>query len=268
VYPTNGNNASATGSFIGQGYYNCICSSGTYSAILGGFTSTNNGACSFIGGGFCNQHICNGGSGGSFVGGGLCNCTSGAFYSSITGGVNNQINGCSSSYNGIMGGCNNTMASYPSLRFTGAWNINNSCNNSYHSYYVSKSSSTFKINHPDPSKTDTHFLIHSSVESPTRGENLYRYEFNTQNCTASIELPDYFKHLNEKEQVWVKPKNNLGNGYGIVDETQSCVTFTTDTEGEFIAVILGTRKDWHACNMWAGVERYNTGEGESQTFIG
>jgi hypothetical protein len=231
---------------------------------LGGFLNCASSSNSFIGGGYQNQNL-----GGSynFVGGGLCNCTNTGYYNAITGGVNNQIYGSPTS-SGIMGGCNNTMSSYPYVRFIGAWNINNSCNNSYHSYYVSKSSSTFKINHPDPSKTDTHFLIHSSVESPTRGENLYRYEFNTQNCTASIELPDYFKHLNEKEQVWVKPKNNLGNGYGIVDETQSCVTFTTDTEGEFIAVILGTRKDWHACNMWAGVERYNTGEGESQTFIG
>jgi len=226
------------------------------------------GVCnSFIGGGYQNRIISGGGYGFNYIGGGLQNymCTN-PYGSAIAGGHNNQMYSYPN-YSGIMGGFSNTMGSYNYLSFTGGWNLSNSSSYTYQSYYVSKYYSSFKISHPDPAKTDTHFLIHSTVEAPTRGENLYRYDFKTINCTASIELPDYFKFLNENEQVWVKPKDNLGNGYGVVDDMQSCVTFITDTDGEFSAVILGTRKDWHACNMWAGVERYNTGEGESQ-FIG
>ena len=267
MYPcTNGNVIStSTKSFIGQGYYNYLYA-GNYSAILGGFLNCNqNQGGSFIGGGYQNKTLS--GYGYNYIGGGLQNCINAQGNgNAIAGGHNNQIQ-TFANWSGHMGGVSNTMGAYAYLRFTGSWNLANGNNYSYQSYYVSKYYSSFKINHPDPAKTDTHFLHHSTIEAPTRGENLYRYEFTTQNCTASIELPDYFKFLNENEQVWVKPKNNFGNGYGVVDATQSCVTFTTDTEGQFIALILGTRKDWHACNMWSGVERYNTGESESN-FVG
>jgi hypothetical protein len=125
-------------------------------------------------------------------------------------------------------------------------------------FYIAKDSGYFAISHPDPSKNKTHLLFHSFVESPSAGDNLYRYAITTCNCQASICLPDYFKYLNEYEQVWVTPKNHFGNAYGIIDETQSCVNFTSDTDGEYIVLIMGTRKDSFAKHYWNGVERYKT----------
>ena len=67
-------------------------------------------------------------------------------------------------------------------------------------------------------------------------------------------MPDYFKWLNKNEQVWVTPVNHFGSGYGIVDPTQSCVSFCSNTDGNYMALIIGTRKDTNTSN-WYGVER-------------
>ena len=61
---------------------------------------------------------------------------------------------------------------------------------------LSKTSGTFDIVHPDPSKAiDGWRLRHSFVESPTRGDNLYRWEVEVTDGEAIIDLPDYFKYL-------------------------------------------------------------------------
>jgi hypothetical protein len=113
---------------------------------------------------------------------------------------------------------------------------------------MSKTSGTFRINHPDPTKTATKYLQHSLVESPTRGDNIYRYVVCAVGCAASLQLPSYYKFLNENDQVWVTPKSHFGAGYGVVDATQSCVTFTTNADGEYNVLIIGTRKDIDAMN--------------------
>jgi len=121
---------------------------------------------------------------------------------------------------------------------------------------VVKYGGSFQITHPDPSKCDTMLLAHSFVESPTAGENIYRYKITTQNCNAVLELPDYYKFLNCNEHISLSPTNNFGNGYGLMDNTQSCVNFTTDTDGEFDVIIIGTRKDRDVNYHWKGVETY------------
>ena len=98
-------------------------------------------------------------------------------------------------------------------------------------------------------------LAHSFVESPTAGDNLYRYDIKTCNCQASLALPDYYKFLNEQDQIWVTPKNHFGNAYGIMNEAQTCVDFVSDTDGEYTVLIIGTRKDDYAKHYWRGAER-------------
>ena len=119
-----------------------------------------------------------------------------------------------------------------------------------------KNTNYFKINHPDPSKSDK-FLWHSNVEAPTEGDTLYKYQITTCNGFAEIELPSYFKHLNRFPQVWVTPNDSFGSAYGIIDQDLSKVTFCSDTDGNYSALILATRKDCHAVKSWCGVERYN-----------
>lgn len=119
---------------------------------------------------------------------------------------------------------------------------------------IYKTTNNFKINHPDPSKCDTTQIWHTTVESPTRGDTLYRYDINIVNCFAQVPLPDYFKHLNECPQVWVTPNNGFGNAYGTFDETLSHIDICSDTDGCYSALILATRKDWYAVRSWDGVE--------------
>lgn len=119
---------------------------------------------------------------------------------------------------------------------------------------LSKGSGTFDIPHPDPNKPDGTRLRHSFVESPTAGDNLYRYQVQTKNKHYQILLPDYFKHLNENPQVWITPVNVLGTFRSECDlET---VDIYVSEDGIYNVLVIGTRKDTIAVDHWEtkGVE--------------
>ncbi len=262
------------GSFVGGGNNNTA--SGVYSAIVGGGSNTTSGNNSFVGGGYCNAASgCY-----SAISGGSFN-TASADYSSIVGGSNNtisnyeyfsfigggqgntvstsgsvigggQCNTASGYYSGILGGLNNIVSHNES--FIIGSNLTSSAACTTYVNALSKTSGTFRINHPDPSKTDSKYLQHSFVESPTRGDNIYRYVVCAVGCAASLELPSYYKFLNENDQVWVSPKSHLGYGFGVVNEAQTNVDVTTNEDGEYNVLIIGTRKDIDAMNAWQGTE--------------
>lgn len=125
---------------------------------------------------------------------------------------------------------------------------------------IVKNSSTFSIKHPDPLKTETHQLIHTTVESPTAGDNMYRYQVTTINNKATLELPDYFSYLNKNEQVFITPKNHHGSAFGKVSSDKKSVEITSDTDGEYQVLIFATRKDANACRSWRGAEMISKGE--------
>jgi hypothetical protein len=118
---------------------------------------------------------------------------------------------------------------------------------------------SFTIPHPDPAKKNTHTLSHNFVEAPTEGENLYRYQVTTQNCQAIIELPSYYKFLNKNTITKVSPVDNFGTGYALLDSGLNCVTFTSNCEGKYNILLIGTRKDYDAVRSWCGVEPYIDG---------
>ena len=120
---------------------------------------------------------------------------------------------------------------------------------------ISATSKNFSIPHPKSTKTETHKLYHSTVESPTAGDNLYRFEVEVENGTATIDLPDYYKYLNENDQVWVNAKNHFGRAYGVVNQEQTTLTVFADADGEYNVLLIGTRKDKDAVNAWKGIER-------------
>jgi len=169
----------------------------------------------------------------------------------------------------ILGGCNNvTMCNFGLAFGQGACSCNNfttviGCNiagftgctmfvnNMCVCGTLSKVAGSFRIPHPDPSKP-TKDLIHSFVESPTAGENIYRYSITTSGCAATIALPEYYSFLNCDDQVFVTPKNHVGASYGIVNEAQTCVTFCSNVDGDYNVLIIGTRKDQHATDYWKG----------------
>jgi hypothetical protein len=221
-----------------------------YNAIAGGASvCITAGAFQTASGGISNN-ITSSGYGNTIGGGGGQNITGTAQYSFIGGGNNNSVSGSHSSAIGLTNTVSNGCSH---IHGTG---LTSSAGSTFYTNALSKTSGTFRISHPDPSKTATKYLQHSLVESPTRGDNIYRYEICAVGCAAILELPSYYKFLNENDQVWVTPKNHFGVGYGIVDETQSCVTFTTNADGEYNVLIIGTRKDIDAMNGFTGLEQF------------
>ena len=118
---------------------------------------------------------------------------------------------------------------------------------------VVKGSGSFSISHPDPSKTNTHKLIHSFVESPTAGDNIYRYEVEVIDGVAEIQLPDYYKYLNENTQVWITPKDGFGIAYGTINEDMTKVIIKANLDMIYNVLVIGTRKDKVAKDYWKGV---------------
>jgi len=120
---------------------------------------------------------------------------------------------------------------------------------------LSKASGSFKIPHPDPIKAEAgKFLKHSFVESPTAGDNIYRFNITAKNCSASIELPDYYSLLNANDQVWVSPICHFGSAYGFVNTDQTSINICSNSDGEYNVLLIGTRKDKLALDSWNGTE--------------
>jgi hypothetical protein len=114
---------------------------------------------------------------------------------------------------------------------------------------LSKGSGTFDIPHPVPEKERIGTrLRHSFVESPNAGDNIYRFKITTINKTASIPLPDYYNFLNENTQVFVSGDETLGYGFGkLIGQN---VQVTTNVDGNYNILVIGTRKDPVGLKGW------------------
>jgi hypothetical protein len=219
---------------INGGYLNYFSGGGYGSVISGGYQNTMTAyAFSNINGGYCNSV---GGRYSSTTGGGNLSMGS-AYYTFALAGQNNVGNGQTRS--GFLGGAYRTLYATYTTCFQN----------------LSKAGGYFSIPHPDPAKTQTHTLLHSFVESPNEGDNIYRYVVTTSNCQATLELPDYFKYLNKNETIKIAPVNHFGKAYGVIDPTQSCVDLTSNFDGDYNVLIFGTRKDEAAVWAWSGTER-------------
>jgi hypothetical protein len=256
-------------SFVGGGQCNtigCCNSNACFNNVVGGTKAYVDGQFGFIGNSAdcCVFSPCANIIGcqtyGSTILNGASNCIAGSFspgclnfYSTILGGYGNTTSCC---FQVVYGCCNYAMGNFTNIFGCGIMG-SSSCTTYFNNVCVcgtlSKMSGSFKIPHPDPSKTNK-FLQHSFVEAPTAGENIYRYTISTTNCSASIELPDYYKFLNENDQVFVTPKNHFGNAYGIVNQEQTCVSFCSNCDGDYNVLIIGTRKDMAAKKYWKGTE--------------
>jgi hypothetical protein len=157
--------------------------------------------------------------------------------------------------NAIFGGYgNNFNSSVSCSNIIGNYGLAGTISNYTCVEQLSKTSGKFSIRHPDPTKKHTHNLVHSFVESPTAGDNIYRYEVATQNCEAIVSLPDYYKFLNCNDQVWITPKNHMGVAYGSVNTQQTEINIKSNCDGYYYVLLIGTRKDDAAKKAWRGVE--------------
>ena len=120
---------------------------------------------------------------------------------------------------------------------------------------LSKTAGSFMIDHPDPEKTDTHTLWHSFVESPTAGDNIYRFTVDVYDGSGWTLIPDYFHYLNTDVQIWVNAVDHFGRAYGKITPDKNAVRVYADTDGEYNVLVIATRKDEAAIKYWNGVER-------------
>jgi hypothetical protein len=120
---------------------------------------------------------------------------------------------------------------------------------------LSKGAGSFHISHPNPSKSQTHDLVHSFVESPTGGDNIYRFSVTTVNNKATIVLPEYYNYLNKDNQLWVSADGHFGQAYGLINKEVTKVEIISNIDGDYNVMLVGTRKDKHVLESWKGVER-------------
>ncbi|MBK7055615.1 MAG: hypothetical protein IPQ05_20700 [Leptospiraceae bacterium] len=136
---------------------------------------------------------------------------------------------------------------------------------------LSKGSGTFDIAHPDPSMPKNARLRHSFVESPTAGDNIYRWQIKVmrENGKFFIKLPKYWTHLNTNPMVWVSSAEQPAASFGYVDMTQEKVIVQADRVGTYNVLLLGTRKDSLATNNWKelGMEYISKGIGEAEKIL-
>jgi hypothetical protein len=238
------------------GTLNCICMPSSLDSV----------AYSFIGGGYENRIYsgCNQSSLHNGIGGGLQNLirtytpggkSAGGNFHFIGGGRQNCLERTRDNTI-IFGGCNNTFTS--SVNYAaifGGGGLNGIASNYSYGNYLYKTSGKFSINHPDPEKAHTHKLVHSFVEAPTTGENLYRFEVSTEGCAATVCLPSYYKFLNCNDQVWITPKDHMGVAYGNVNQEQTEINIVSNCDASYYVLLIGTRKDEKATFRWRGVEQ-------------
>ena len=117
---------------------------------------------------------------------------------------------------------------------------------------LSKSSGSFKIDHPLENKKDTHHLVHSFVEAP-QADNIYRGKIDLINGTATVNIDTVagmsegtFVLLNtniqcftSNETGWIAVKGSVsGNTLTITAQDNTC----TDT---ISWMVIGERQDQH-----------------------
>ena len=118
---------------------------------------------------------------------------------------------------------------------------------------LSKSSGTFKIDHPLPEKQDTHNLVHSFIEGP-RMDNIYRGHVHLVNGLAEINLDTQFNMtegtfvaLNRDISVFTTNEDDWDNVRGKV--TGNILTIecqNTESTALISYLVIGERQDKHA----------------------
>jgi len=108
---------------------------------------------------------------------------------------------------------------------------------------LSKTAGSFLIPHPDPAKTETHLLRHCFVESPTRGDNLYRWTLTTTDRGADQPLPSYSPFLNENWQFFVRPTQSFGRAYVVLADDERSFRLVVSEDGTYNVLGIATRKD-------------------------
>ena len=103
---------------------------------------------------------------------------------------------------------------------------------------------TFVIQHPEHEGKK---LRHACLEAPTRGTNVYEYQFEATevNQTTEIALPSYFKLINGRPRVYVYygAGSHWGRSRGYMNDNLTKAIIETEKSGTYNVMVTGVRKD-------------------------
>ena len=165
-------------------------------------------------------------------------------------GLSNETNGMNlntaCNYIRFLGSNNMEMARFSNSNLYVASNI--SCSNLLTCGTLSKSGGSFDIPHPNPTmQAQGYHLRHCFVESPTRGDNIYRFLITTTTLDEvfTLELPDYFSYMNENPMCTIsyQSPNDYSMCGACVSVDLKSVSGKCQKQGDYCLIVIGTRKD-------------------------
>lgn len=117
---------------------------------------------------------------------------------------------------------------------------------------LSKSSGSFKIDHPLPSMAETHYLVHSFVEGP-RADNIYRGKVHLIDGRAEVNIDEAsnltegtFAALNREVQCFTSNESNWDAVRGSVSGNILLIESQNSSSDALISwLVIGERKDKH-----------------------
>ena len=119
---------------------------------------------------------------------------------------------------------------------------------------LSKSSGSFKIDHPLPEKTETHHLVHSFVEAP-QADNIYRGTVALVDGTATVNLDTAgrmsegtFVLLNTNIQCFTTNESGWTAVKGSVSGNVLTITAKESCDDTVSWLVVGERCDTHMIN--------------------
>lgn len=119
---------------------------------------------------------------------------------------------------------------------------------------ISGASKNFIIDHPNPSKKDTHNLIHTAIETNTRGTCFYEFNAYVEDSYI-LNLPSYFKYLicDDSVKCHITPIDELCMVcYKKIDNQN--IQIRTSAPCNVSVLVSGIRKDDKAIQLWKGEE--------------
>jgi len=119
---------------------------------------------------------------------------------------------------------------------------------------ISGASKNFIIDHPNPSKKNTHNLIHTAIETNTRGTCFYEFNAYVEESYI-LSLPSYFKYLicDDSVKCHITPIDELCMVcYKKIDNQN--IQIRTSAPCNVSILVSGVRKDEKAIELWKGDE--------------
>lgn len=127
---------------------------------------------------------------------------------------------------------------------------------------LTKGGGSFDIEHPNPIKAaEGYRLRHCFVEGNTAGDNHYylQCEATTDNEVVEVDLPSYYKDLNENTRIFIQGVGHFGRAYGTINNQETKLEITCELIGKYDILCIGTRKDELATDYFSmGAEYQGT----------